>query len=125
MDDTSLFKKLGRVAAPPDFERRLMSELARRREALPKLRRSLVFRYSLAGTAAALLVCFLVLNLAVPRQNGMAAGAKLAGGARAADFVPITEAMDYGTDVRRAVYEPRTVYILEQISTASDANIRY
>jgi len=127
MDDTSLFKKLGRVAAPPDFERRVMSELARRREARPRVRRSLVFRYSLAGTAAVLLACFLVLNLAVPRRNEIAtaAGAKLEKGGRASEFVPITEAMDYGTEIRRAAYEPNTVYILEQISTASDTKIKY
>ena len=32
MDDADLLNKLERVAAPPDFERRVMSELARRRD---------------------------------------------------------------------------------------------
>jgi hypothetical protein len=127
MDDANLLKNIERVAAPPDFERRVMGELVRRRAALPKVRRSLIFRYSLAGTAAALLICFLVLNLAVPQKNEIAApaGIKVEDRAKSNDFLPITEAMDYGTEIRRSAYEPRTVYILEQISTASDSKIKY
>ena len=127
MDNADLLKNLERVAAPPDFERRVMIELVRRRTVLPKVRRSLIFRYSLAGTAAALLVCFLVLNLAVPRKSEIAtaAGVGLEDRAKSGAFVPITEAMDYGTEIRRSAYEPRTVYLLEQISTASDVKIKY
>ena len=128
MDDISLLKKLDRVTAPPDFEQRVMTQLARRRAALPQARRAQAFRYSLAGAAAALLVCFLVLNVFVLRNGPgrvQMASRDATEAVKATDIVPITETVNYRNEVRDASSEPRTVYILEQVSNASYKHIRY
>jgi len=128
MDDTSLLRKLDRVAAPPDFERRVLALLAHRRAALPQARKARTFRYSLAGAAAALLVCFLVLNTVVLRNSpgrGPLAGPASAAAANADRIVPIMESMNYRNEVRGVSYEPKTVYILEQVSDASNKYIHY
>lgn len=127
MDDTNLLRKLGRVSAPPDFERRVMAQLIQRRADLPKVRKLQTFRLSLAGAAAALLVCFLVLNVFVFQKYGPArmAGRDANEVLSPNDFMLITEAVDYGSEIRGASYEPQTVYILEQISNASNTLIKY
>lgn len=128
MDDISLLRKLDRVTAPQDFEQRVMTQLARRRAALPQARRAQAFRYSLAGVAAALLVCFLVLNVFVLRNGPgrvQMAGRDATEAVKASDFVPITETVNYRNEVRDASSEPRTVYILEQVSNVSYKHIRY
>ena len=128
MDDISLLRKLERAAAPPDFERRVMAQLARRRAELPQVRRAQVFRYSLAGAAAALLVCFLALNVFVLRSGPdrtMMAGRDRLESASAGGVVSITEPLSYRNEVRSVSYEPQTVYILEQVSNASNKYIRY
>ena len=128
MDDINVLRKLGRVAAPPDFERQVLASLARRRAELPQIRRAQVFRYSLAGAAAALLVCFLALNTFVLRSGParMALADKSApDSASAAGVVHITEPVSYRNEVRSVSYEPQTVYILEQVSNASNKYIRY
>jgi len=128
MDDTSLLRKLDRVAAPPDFDRRVLAQLAQRRAALPQVRKARIFRYSLAGTAAALLVCFLVLNMVVLRNSpgrGQMADRAGAAASNADRIVPITESMNYRNEVRAVSYEPKTVYILEQVSDASNKYIHY
>jgi hypothetical protein len=128
MDDISLLRKLDRVTAPPDFEQRVMTQLARRRAALPQARRAQAFRYSLAGAAAALLVCFLVLNVFVLRNGPgrvQMAGRDATETVKATDIVPITETVNYRNEVRDASSERRTVYILEQVSNASNKYTRY
>lgn len=126
MDDINVLRKLDRVAAPPDFERQVLARLARRRAELPQIRRIQVFRYSLAGAAAALLVCFLALNTFVLRSgpDRMALAAKDTQ-TPASDAVHITEPVSYRNEVRSVSYEPQTVYILEQVSNASNKYIRY
>ena len=127
MDDANLLRKLDKISAPPDFERLVMSELIRRREALPRARRLQTFRLSLAGAAAALLVCFLILNMFVFQKYGPArmAGRDAEEVLSPNDFLRITEAVDYGSEIRGASYEPQTVYILEQVSNASNTLIKY
>jgi hypothetical protein len=128
MDNANVLKKLTRVAAPPDFERRVMAQLARRRAELPRARRAQVFRYSLAGAAAALLVCFLALNVFVLRSGPdrpMMAGRDMLESAPTGGVISITEPVSYRNEVRGVSYEPQTVYILEQVSNASNKYFRY
>jgi len=128
MDDTNLLKNLGRVVAPPDFERQVMAQLARRRAEIPSVRRARVFRYSLAGAAAALLVGFLTLNVFVLRRGPdrlTMAGRDMPESASAGSFVSITEPVNYRNEVRNISAEPQTVYILEQVSNAPNKYIRY
>jgi len=127
MEDFSLLRKLDRVSAPPDFERKVMSQLSARRKALPQIRRALAFRYSLAGAAAALLVCFVVVNMFVLQKGPLSesAGRTAQGALSPRDFVSISEQVKYSPEIRRASYEPRTAYILEQVSDASNVLIKY
>jgi hypothetical protein len=123
MDNTELLRKLQRVGAPPDFEARVLAELGRRRRALPRVRRARSFQLALQGAAAGFLVLFAVLNIFVfrPAPASLEAGRVPA----EAEFLPITEPVDYGLEVRASSAEPRTVYILENVSNASSSRIRY
>jgi len=127
MEDFSLLSKLDRVPAPPDFERRVMSQLSMRRKALPQQRRALVFRYSLAGAAAALLVCFIIVNMFVFQKGPVSesAGRTAQGVVSPGDFIHISEPVKYSAEMRNASYEPKTTYILEQVSDASNVLIKY
>jgi hypothetical protein len=127
MEDFSLLSKLDRVAAPPDFERKMMSQLSARRKALPQMRRALAFRYSLASAAAALLVCFVMVNMFVLQKGPLSesAGQTAQGALSSRDFMPISEPVKYSPEIRRASYEPKTAYILEQVSDASNVLIKY
>jgi hypothetical protein len=127
MEDTNLLGRWDRVAAPPDFEERVMAELARRRQALPQMRRTRLFRLSLAGAAAALLVAFVGSNVFIGRPGGpsglASGGAAAVSGVRPA--LSITEVLDYGNEVRSVSSDPRPVYILEQVSFASNTIVKY
>jgi hypothetical protein len=127
MEDISLLRKLERVTAPSDFEQRVLTHLARKRASAARARRVQVFRYSLAGAAAALLVCFLVLNVFVLRTGGPAdsAGPLAQDDQNRSGVLPVMETVDYGREVRSASYGPRAVYILENVSYASNPQIKY
>ena len=129
MDDTDLaaLGTLDRVAAPPDFEDRVMSALSARRAVLASARRTRPLRYSLAGAGAFLLIGFLALNVFILRGPDAGFQAALEGldGRDAAGrrvSLPITETMNYRTEARNAALEPRTVYILERVSDAPNRN---
>jgi hypothetical protein len=128
MDDNNLLGRLDRVTAPPDFERSVLARVAERRASAAQTHRAKVFRFSLAGATAALLVGFVVLNVFVlrPSVSDDRAGAGVAAGlydqARA---VPVMETVNYGREVRSASREPGAVYILEQVSNTSNLPIKY
>jgi hypothetical protein len=127
MENINLFRNLSRVAAPADFEERVMAELVRRRQALPRMRRARAFRMSLAAASAVLLVSFVALNVFFGTKGGPSGfagrGAMDTAGAR--QVLPITETLDYGREVQSASNEPRPVYILEQVSFASNRLVKY
>ena len=127
MEDINLLGKLERVAAPPDFEQRVMTQMARRRASAAQARRAQMFRYSLAGAAAALLVCFLVLNVFVLRTGGRPemAGPLAQNDQNQSGGLSIMENVDYGREVRSSSYDPRAVFILENVSYASNSQIKY
>jgi len=123
MDDSSLLRSLEPVAAPADFEDRVAASLARRRAALAAERRTRPLRYSLAGAAAVLFAGFLGLNVLGPRKGGDTAIAPAVAERRSP--LPITESMSYRNEVLAASAEPRTVYILEQVSDNSYKYVKY
>jgi hypothetical protein len=120
MNDFEWLKKLERVAAPPDFEDRVLERLRRRRRERENERRFRGFRWALAGAAAGLLVGFAVLNLFVLR--GPSGDRRAAAGN---EWLPITESVDYRNEARSAAPEAGTVFILEQVSDASHTLIKY
>ena len=139
MEDTNLaLGKLERVAAPPDFEDRVMAALSSRRASLAQVRRTRPLRYTLAGTAAFLLIGFLALNVLIPHRPDAAFQAGLEGldGRDAAGrrlSLPITETMNYRSEIpgagsayrSAASSSPSTVYILEQVSDSPSKYIKY
>jgi hypothetical protein len=124
MEDTNLFPKWPRVAAPPDFEERVMTALARRRRELPQARRSRAFRLSLAGAAAALLASFIGLNV-LTGPDGSPSGLARGDASGAPAPLAITEILDYGREARGVSSASRPVYLLEQVSFASNTLAKY
>lgn len=125
MDTINPLDKLARVTAPPGFEERLMTLLAERRRTLPQERRTRIFRFSLAGAAAALLAAFVGLNVFFGPKTSPQGWADGSGGRSPQQALPITETMDYRGEVRSASSEPRPVYILENVSYASNSFVKY
>jgi hypothetical protein len=124
MNDSNLLQRLERVAAPPGFEDRVLDGLRARRAEMPRLRRARTLRLSLAGGSAFLLAGFAVLNLFILRGPGRGAlDASLS--ASAAKAIAIDEPVDYRREVRDASNQAGTVYILEQVSDASNTRIKY
>jgi N-formylglutamate amidohydrolase len=125
MEEHNIFDRLGRVGAPQGFEGRVLDELSRRKKRRAHAR--LIYRYAFAGGAAVLLATFVLVNVLVVRQPGdvSVAGKRTASGPVSSEAVQVMETMDYSTEVHNASYEPRTVYILEQVSEASPQEITY
>jgi hypothetical protein len=132
MDEFSLLKKLETVKAPPDFEQKVMAELAlRRRSERP---RRLALRWSLAGSLAGLLAIFVLLNVFVLRQKAPVVTTETKGGIPASGLiqeaainqtVPLIETLDYTTEFRSRSREPQAVYLLEQVSDSTPKGITY
>ncbi len=140
MEGHELLGKVNKVVAPPSFEGRVMSRLGEEKRA--RIRRQSVTRYAFAGSAAVLVVGILLLNpLAIGRRsapapvgNGRAAVVSVRRGAEAplsvvsgprTAYLPVLETVDYSSEMRNASYQPRTVYILEQVSEDRPTQIKY
>ncbi len=125
MEGHNILDRLGRVSAPEDFERRVLTELSRRRKR--RAHTLLVRRCAFAGGAAIFLATFVLLNVFVLKQPGgvSVAGKGAAPGSAENGVIQVMETLDYSTEVHNASYEPQTVYILEQVSEASPQEITY
>jgi hypothetical protein len=132
MKELDYLKKIERVEAPDDFEQTVLSLLSGRKKKKEKVR---VFRLSLAGAAATLGVILLVFNLFF--LNGNQSGEFSVRGQLDIqelenyyrfgyeDRIPITEEVDYSGEIRQRIKQPRTIYILEQVSDTTDTYIKY
>jgi hypothetical protein len=126
MNDSELLKRLPRVAAPSDFEDRVLSGLHARLREMPGRRRARAFRWATAGTAAGLLALFAGLNVFVLRgPDRTALIASRPEGDAVSRTVSLNEPVDYRHEVQMASVEPGTVYILEQVSDASNTLYKY
>jgi hypothetical protein len=125
MGEHDLFRRLDRVTAPADFEARVGVLLARRRAARARDVRSRAFRYSLAGAAAMLLAAFVLINTVFIRPGGVSSGLAERGGPGSAASLPVMETVNYRHEARNASLHPEAMYILENVSYASDSRIRY
>jgi len=136
MEGHELLAKMTRVAAPVGFEEGVMSRLAAARTERARIRRA-NFRYAFAGSAALVLIGFLILNpsllqkestLTYAEREALAvpsAGGKGISSSSPLRLVPVFETMDYAAEFRNAQSQPRTVYILEQVSDAVSSEIIY
>ena len=143
MEGHELLAKLNRVKAPEGFEAGVLSHLAAGRKERERAKK-LHFRYALAGTAALVLVGFVLLNpslfqreeqggLTLAEREALSAtpgkGLGLSAPAAARSYqIPVFETMDYASEFRNAStasIQPRTVYILEQVSDAVSSKVIY
>ena len=129
MQEFDLLTHTKTVEAPPGFEQRVMAHLAERKQHRSRIRR---YGFSAAAAAASVLVVLVALNfLVLPQGNPdrMAALEKKI----SPDFhspvsiptIPITEALDFSGEIRQVSQQPRTIYILEQVSDRTDAKLIY
>jgi len=132
MEELNFLEKLERVKAPPGFEQRVLTHLSLRKKKRSKVKH---LRFSLAGAFSAALVVFVVLNVFVLPEKSSVEFADLEEGfsrafrrgeeLRRGDTIPIIEAVDYTGEIRTRSPEPRTIYILEQVSDRVSPKIQY
>ncbi|MCJ7487621.1 MAG: hypothetical protein MUQ25_15845 [Candidatus Aminicenantes bacterium] len=113
-----------------------MAKLPAARKERARVRRA-NFRYAFAGSAALVLVGFFLLNPALFQKELIltfadrealtvpAKGGKGISSVRPSRTVPVFETMDYASEFRNAQSQPRTVYILEQVSESVSSEIIY
>jgi hypothetical protein len=131
MDRHELFAGVNRVKAPAGFEAGVLARLpAARKE---RARRAMTYRYAFAGSAALVLAAFLFFNpsgvdkgsvLSYAEREALSATPET-GARRGSRLVPVYETMDYASEYRNVRPQPRTVYILEQVSETVSSEIIY
>ncbi len=108
-----------------------MAQLSLRRRQL----RTKQLRLSLAGAFSAILILFIVINVFVLPERGLVKfvgldkdvsaplqeSYRLGGG----EFIPIIEPVDYTREIRSLSREPSTIYILEQVSDETSAELKF
>jgi hypothetical protein len=122
MEGHELLAKMTRVAAPPGFEEAVLIKLPAARKERARVRRA-NFRYAFAGSAALVLVGFVLLNPSFFQKElplTFAARETLT-----VPSIPVFETMDYASEFRNAQSQSRTVYILEQVSESVSSEIIY
>jgi hypothetical protein len=122
MEGHELLAKMNRVAAPAGFEEGVMAKLAAARKERARVRRA-NFRYAFAGSAALVLVGFFLLNPSLFRKELPMTFAERE--APTVPSIPVFDTMDYASEFRNAQSQPRTVYILEQVSETVSSEIIY
>lgn len=132
MKEMEVMKKI-RVAAPPDFEQKVMAGLSLRKRERLRIRR---LRFSMAGAFVGIMVVVVAVGLLVlPRMNP-AEFARIKAvpppdildtqSSDVEDYIPIIEAVDYNGELRSVRREePSTIYILEQVSYRTDTRAKY
>lgn len=141
MEGHEILGKMKKVGAPLDFEGRVFYRLREARK--ERFRRRAFLRYALAGSAALFLVGYFMIDKGIPQKGAFPwfAGKEAAMAEKRLEtqdpsslwgredagrpFVPVLETMDYAAEFRRAFPEPRTVYILEQVSDVRSSGIIY
>lgn len=131
MEELNLLKKLEGVKAPPDFEQNVLAQLSLRKKR--KLRVNYL-RFSLAGAFSGALVFFIIVNVFIlPKKSSVeftGLERDIPSSLRRIDqqereTIPIIEILDYFGDVKSLSREPRTIYILEQVSDKTSTKIKY
>lgn len=128
MEGHELFPRMSKVKAPEGFEAGVMARLAGARQRRERVRR-VALRTALAGSAA---VAVAAVVLLVPGLLRHEAGPALAGrgevfpapGSRER-LVPVFETMEYASELRSVSREPKTIYLLEQVSETISPGIIY
>jgi len=128
MEKHDVLEKLQRVQAPPDFEQRVFARLPLAKAESLKRRRN--YRLAMAGVPAFALAALVLFNVLDLRKGTLVETAKTAGLSRpsvaaSAEVIPVMETMDYANEMRDLSYEPKTIYILEQVSDLYPAGVKF
>jgi hypothetical protein len=135
MEGHELLGKMDKVKAPADFDEGAFTKLGEARRA--RLRRQAAFRYAFAGSAAVLLIGFVLLNVHVVNTRAVAdkgpsealanqtSFSGRAGDGAPRTYLPVLETVDYSNEFRNVSNQPQTVYILEQVSEVRPTEIKY
>ncbi len=134
MEGHDLVGKMNTVKAPDGFEDRVLGRLPAARQERARARRAHT-RYAFAGSAVVLIAAVLIFNPGLPEKETVLTYAerealaadpdRLPGGPNRSRILPVFEAMDYASEFRNAQAQPRTVYILEQVSEIPSSEIIY
>lgn len=130
MEGHEQLAKVTRVRAPEGFERTVLARLPAARERRARARRA-VYRYAFAGSAALLLVGFLVFAPSFREPDTVLTSAERQAlsadpdNAMPSRVLPVYETVDYTSEFRNVQSQPRTVYILEQVSESRPSEIIY
>lgn len=130
MEGHEQLAKITRVRAPEGFEGTVLAKLPSARRERARARRA-VYRYAFAGSAALLLIGFLVFNPASREPDTVLTYAEREALSATPDqgsrsrVVPVYETVDYTSEFRNVQSQPRTVYILEQVSESASSEIIY
>jgi hypothetical protein len=136
MEGHEFLAKMIKVQAPAGFEAGVLARLpAARTERLAEARGARL-RYAFAGSAALVLVGFLVFSPSgtgpvkqdavltfAEREALSATPGKGGGNADRGRVVPVYERMNYAAELRNAQSQPEAVYILEQVSEVPSSEI--
>ncbi|MBE3126344.1 MAG: hypothetical protein IMZ54_07090 [Acidobacteria bacterium] len=122
MEGHELLAKMNRVEAPSGFEEAVLTKLPAARKERARVHRA-NFRYAFAGSAILVLVGFVLLNPPLFRKESILTFAERE--APTVPSIPVFETMDYASEFRNAQAQPRTVYILEQVSESVSSEIIY
>lgn len=128
MEKLDLLEKLQRVQAPPGFEQGVIARLPLARE--KRLIRRRIQRLALAGAPAAALAVLALFNVIGFQKGGLVEADKAGGVSRPSvaapvEVIPVMETLDYVNEMRNQAYEPKTIYILEQVSDLYPAGVKF
>ncbi len=137
MEGHEQLAKMTRVRAPEGFEVTILAKLPAARQERARARRVMAYRYAFAGSAALLLVGFLVFAPSSSREPDTvltyaerealtaAPGKGAPAAASRTPVVPVYETMDYSSELRNVQAQRPTIYILEQVSETRPSEIIY
>jgi hypothetical protein len=136
MEGHEQLAKITRVHAPEGFEVTVLAKLPAARQERARARRVTTYRFAFAGSAALILVGFLIFAPSSKEPDTMltyaerealtaAPGKGAPSAASRSRAIPVYETMDYPSEFRNAQSRRPTVYILEQVSETVPSEIIY
>lgn len=128
MEGHELFTRINKVKAPEGFEAGVMARLAGVRQRRERVRRA-ALRTALAGSAAVAVAAVVLLAPGLLRRGAGPALAERGELFPASEsherLMPVFETMEYASELRTASREPKTIYLLEEVSETISPGIIY
>jgi len=132
MEESKLLSKIERVEAPPGFEDRVMAALDLRKRKHVRAKR---LSWTFAGACASFATILLVINFGIFPRKSIVKYSELKKTTSAAvapqyklnsnKSIPVTESVNYSSEVHNKSRDRGTIYILEHVSESADTRIIY